>query len=552
MGSFVVDRRGLIPPLLIAVVGVAVVIGLPITGFVVAEHPETLSNELLDVDDDGISAYDELFIIGSDPLTADTDGDGLADGAELRAETDLRASDTDDDGLTDSEEIRDYGTDPTAADTDEDGLTDSEEITEGTDPLAADTDQDGVADGREIAAGTDPLQEDTDGDGVNDAQAIAKRTDSDGDGLNNYEERTEYDTDPSAVDTDDDGLTDFEEVREYGTDPRRVDTDDDGLDDAEEVTEYNTDPRSVDTDTDGVTDTAEVRRFQSDPTVRDTDGDGVTDGEEIRNNLDPTEKDTDGDGYLDYYAVNSVANLSAATVANVSGPSTRLHLSNPLDSTAFSGSDSDGDGFPDRMETANDNLSIGVKDVIVRVNWASGHAPATVPLLKIQDRFAESPVDDGAGIRLHFYIDAAVDVPGEVTESEIKADTYYNRLVETDDGTHNLLYVQSYSKDGRSVAGATDYKTAVISNTDGIAVGQTTMHELGHAVGLTSGMYTGIDSTEQPADAYPSVMNYNGCPESYADCYTYSSGTGHDDWGAIEERLEAGTAARTGEYDLYR
>jgi hypothetical protein len=44
--------------------------------------------------------------------------------------------DTDDDGLTDGEEISTYGTDPLVADTDGDGLTDGEEVnTHGTDPL---------------------------------------------------------------------------------------------------------------------------------------------------------------------------------------------------------------------------------------------------------------------------------------------------------------------------------------------------------------------------------------------------------------------------------
>ena len=48
------------------------------------------------------------------------------------------------------------GTNPLVADTDGDGLNDGEEVDAGTDPLDADTDRDGVSDAEEAAAGTDP------------------------------------------------------------------------------------------------------------------------------------------------------------------------------------------------------------------------------------------------------------------------------------------------------------------------------------------------------------------------------------------------------------
>ena len=65
--------------------------------------------------------------------------------------------DPDGDGLTNLTE-REIGTDPLAADTDGDGLTDGEETTRThTDLLKSDTDGDGVDDRREIQWGTDPL-----------------------------------------------------------------------------------------------------------------------------------------------------------------------------------------------------------------------------------------------------------------------------------------------------------------------------------------------------------------------------------------------------------
>lgn len=58
--------------------------------------------------------------------------------------------------------------------------------------------------------------------------------DSDGDGLKNCEER-ELCTDPFESDTDSDGLDDFEEVRDYGTDPCHSDSDGDGIEDETEI-----------------------------------------------------------------------------------------------------------------------------------------------------------------------------------------------------------------------------------------------------------------------------------------------------------------------------
>ena len=49
--------------------------------------------------------------------------------------TDPHVADTDSDGLLDGAEVHTYHTSPTNADTDYDGLTDSEEITHGTNPL---------------------------------------------------------------------------------------------------------------------------------------------------------------------------------------------------------------------------------------------------------------------------------------------------------------------------------------------------------------------------------------------------------------------------------
>lgn len=131
-----------------------------------------------DVDGDGLTAtMEQLF--ETDPLLADTDGDGLTDYEEISlTETDPLVydsvqtgvpdleSDLDGDGLSNKEELL-LGTQVGRADTEFDGLTDYEEINEyGTNPLMADTDGDGVVDGWESANGYNPL--------VFDAQFTAK------------------------------------------------------------------------------------------------------------------------------------------------------------------------------------------------------------------------------------------------------------------------------------------------------------------------------------------------------------------------------------------
>ncbi len=64
--------------------------------------------------------------------------------------------DQDRDGLTDAEEER-LGTSPTKSDSDADGLSDYDEVKiYHTDPLKSDSDSDGVADGTEVRQGTNP------------------------------------------------------------------------------------------------------------------------------------------------------------------------------------------------------------------------------------------------------------------------------------------------------------------------------------------------------------------------------------------------------------
>ena len=183
-----------------------------------------------DSDGDGVGDGAEVAN-GMNPLNADSDGDGMPDGWEaangLDALVDDAAGDADGDGVANGAEFG-LGTNPQVADTDGDGLGDGWEVANGTNPLNVDSDSDGIPDGWEVENGLNALVDDADGD-------------ADGDGVANG---TEYElgTNPQAVDSDGDGLEDGYEVG-AGLNPRNADTDADGLDDAWELAN-GTDPLS--------------------------------------------------------------------------------------------------------------------------------------------------------------------------------------------------------------------------------------------------------------------------------------------------------------------
>jgi alpha-galactosidase len=126
-----------------------------------------------DADGDGLTNLQE-YQIGTNPKNADTDGDGLSDGAEVagagsRPPTNPLLADTDGDGLSDGVESNtgiwvnatNTGTNPTKTDTDGDGLSDGVEThtgiyvsptNTGTSPLVRDSDGDGAEDWYEVAA----------------------------------------------------------------------------------------------------------------------------------------------------------------------------------------------------------------------------------------------------------------------------------------------------------------------------------------------------------------------------------------------------------------
>ncbi len=272
------------------------------------------------------------------PLTDDSDNDGLKDNVELAdgtlpgypGKTNFLDGDSDEDGILDGNEdvnmnqLCDPGeTNPTVIDTDLDGLLDGTEVgldqAQGkgtytdplqfkrdedpgthTNPLDRDSDEDGFLDATEDAnkngsrdgTETDASRYDTDNDGLSDGLELglaapeeAGSTDA---GKFKADTHPSTKTDPLVADSDHDGLNDGLEDRNANgkvdsgeTDPNNPDCDGDELTDGEEVNIYHSNPLSKQSDKDGLSDTDEVKVYRTHPASEDTDKDDLWDGNDI-------------------------------------------------------------------------------------------------------------------------------------------------------------------------------------------------------------------------------------------------------------------------------
>lgn len=367
--------------------------------------------DVLDLDSDGDGVPDILEATGSLTIDADSDGridtpvdddsDGVADNmsndsmpADFGGATPPKTlTDTDGDGLPDALETE-LGTNPNDADSDDDGVMDGAELRPGTDSdgdglinaLDPDSDNDGLFDGTEMgvttphadtdlangnfvadadpASKTNPLNRDTDNGGVADGNEDTNRNGAVDAGET---DPTVAADDVAPVDTDMDGISDAAEAA-LGSNPNDADSDDDGVVDGNEANPSDdTDGDGLinvldpDSDADGLKDGTEMGvtlphadtdttkgQFVPDadpatttsPVMADTDRGGVSDGTE----------DTNGNGKVDAAERN---------------PNDKADDTNMTDSDndgivdwVEGGQDTDGDGTPNYLDTDSDNDGI--------------------------------------------------------------------------------------------------------------------------------------------------------------------------------------------------
>jgi hypothetical protein len=179
------------------------------------------------------------------------------------------------------------GCNPCSTDSDGEGVCDYDEVMKyHSNPMKSDTDSGHTCDNQEAHAGTD----------LNNASDDARWRDFDNDHVADWDEDSRG-TDWRGTDRDRDGLSDNEEIFR-GTDPRLSDSDSDGLLDAYE-TELGTNPMAADSDGDGLNDWLETSQGLN-PWSRDTDGDGIDDATEyFDHDLNPRVFDQDRDGLSD-------------------------------------------------------------------------------------------------------------------------------------------------------------------------------------------------------------------------------------------------------------
>jgi uncharacterized repeat protein (TIGR02543 family) len=269
----------------------------------------TFAPDLTDTDTDGLTAYDEVVIYGTDPTKSDTDGDGLMDGYEVgigrysvvwgsKTWAQARADAVSKGGLlatfaTEGERNRAMLEIGSGALLDIGGL------------WIGATDQ--TVEGTWTWITSEPFTFSNwatgQPDNLNDSDFAAVAGDLGGESGKWYDYRavttrdgyileTGYSTNPTDADSDHDGLSDGME-QSLGTNPFLTDTDSDGLTEAQEVNLTHTNPAVADTDGDGINDgaddqdgdgvsnRAEITQYGTDPLRADSDNDGINDGVEI-------------------------------------------------------------------------------------------------------------------------------------------------------------------------------------------------------------------------------------------------------------------------------
>ncbi len=413
----------------------------------------------------------------TNPNDPDTDGDGLCDATRIDNDangfqpTDLctGGEDTNRNGQLNIGNIHGAGSgesNPLSIDTDGDGICDhristtpntckGSELTNGTRAWDADSDDDGLCDGaKNVTSATfdtcvdgedendngtyeagepDPNDPDSDGDGLCDGpRPSGARFPADTCVVSTTRNEHALGTDPRNPDTDGDGATDFAETDPASTEP--------------------TDPLDADTDNDGFPDGLELSEALLFAHLRDSDGDGIYDGIEANmaavpggtsspggrvftgtegtwppagmsitgTKTDPSDPDSDSDGLCDGGNAVSVAFNGKTCVSGEDLNNNGIRDSgetNPIDADSDDdglsdgeertasldplNGDSDGDGLQDGQEIGRNNTFVtsnlpfsGGQSASVGKDWRVSYVGTNTSVFK-QDTHTSSKTDPG-------------------------------------------------------------------------------------------------------------------------------------------------------------
>jgi PKD repeat protein len=299
--------------------------------------------------------------------------------------------------------------------------------------LPIDSDADGLSDWFEWnESNTDAFDADSDNDGRNDGDEWFGYIYQGYSGDPHYGELIA--TDPNDPDSDADGLDDGTEFT-LGTCPLHADTDADGLDDGGEPgLEGTTDPLDPDTDDDGLLDGEEVNQVGTDPLDPDSDADGVSDGDEVDDPADA--QDTDADGVIDALdpdddddgipTLIECATGDPDTCADHDADATPDYLDNDDDGDGILTSiecstgdpttceNHDGDATPDYLDTESDGDGILDAD-----EWSAGAGDPLAGCTADDPICTNNDADDDG---IPNYLDADSDDDGAPDADEFDAD----------------------------------------------------------------------------------------------------------------------------------
>lgn len=201
--------------------------------------------------------------------------------------------------------------------------------------------------------------------------------------------------------------------------------------------------------------------------------------------------------------------------------------------------DTDNDGLSDSFEV-NNGYNPRKKTMLVTVHDDREISPEMKrEINKIKEPFAEAPVDNPngeQGINLHIEYKQIEDLNTYfISIREYEYDIKPNTFDKHGEGYYNILLVYDVCDNGEcddvTGVGYDMYTGSIVQRESPEKTAQTTMHELGHMVGINKILYDGVDSKKYSSTEYNSVMNYNE-----PDTLTYAIKP-FNDWEHIENNL---------------